>query len=200
MKLKYERFDGLACLYVRGPIDAEQLKMLNLGLRTLIRDLEETIIINLTQAELDPASIQQLVQTKKALATKTQQKIQWVHKDRTLADFTNLDLLLSRMGTKFRQIGDRIKADDTLYGIAEQLKALDLKEKELGGTDQNTHKMILENKIMKEQVRILKECIKWQEHRMSNQVAVPTSDDELPQRTAGLVADLKKAMNLEVDL
>ena len=194
MKLKYERFEGVGCFYVRGnPLNVADFRVLTIGLDAMVKTLDETLLINLSASTLAPDELNALVQIKKALATVTKQKIHWVYKDKALGDFATVELFVSRLsGSKFRQIGERIKLDDQLYLLSEQLKALEEKVGEIGGNDQNAQKLILENKVLKEQARTLDESVHWQKARIDLQEAQVSEDVDLPQKTTDILTELKK--------
>jgi hypothetical protein len=214
VKLKYERYEGLGCLYVRGAVDITQFKLLVVGLDTLAKDLEETLLVNLSAAALDAAIVPTLVQIKKKLSASTHQKIYWVAKDKGVGDFVTIDLFLSRLnGFKFRQIADRIKLEDEVHGLSENQKQLETKEAELGGSAANARAIVLENKILREQKRILEESLVWQRARIALQEPVEPAtklapvgteeavpDEELPVKIKNLKAELKKVLGVEVDL
>ena len=206
MKLKYERFDGLGCMAIRGVIDANQFKLLVVGLESLVNDLEETLLVNLSNAVIsDPNALKALAEIKKKLMARAQQKIYWIHKDRSIGDFPTTDLFIARLsGSKFRQIGDRIKLDDQLYALAEEAHLCEARILELGGDEQNAQRVILENKVLRAQKRILEESVAWQDKRIKTQAHIAASDPDHDQKAAetlkALNDGMKTAFGTEVDV
>jgi hypothetical protein len=196
MKLKYERFEGLGCFSIRGAVDVNQFKLVVVGLESLMKDLEETLLVNLSNATFADANlVTGLAELKKKLASLTKQKIYWISKERGIGDFPNTDLIVQRMsGFKFRQIGDRIKLDDQLYIAAEAIRVCEARIAELGGDEANARKVILENKVLREQKRILTECMKWQDFRLKKQSHVASTDPESEVKTAEAVKAVNEAM------
>jgi hypothetical protein len=194
MKLKYERFEGLGCLSIRGVVNPAQFKLLIVGIESMVQDLEETLLVNLSNANVsDPAVVQGLTELKKKLGSHSKQKIYWICKERTIGDFPTTDLFIQRLsGFKFRQIGDRIKLDDQLYAVAEEIRQIEARIVELGGDEQNAQKVILENKVLREQKRILEQCVQWQDHRMKAQAHVASTDPENTEKTAAAKEALRE--------
>lgn len=194
MKLKYERFEGLGCFSIRGNLSSAQLKIVVIGLESMVHDLEETLLVNLSNAAItDPLIAPALLALKKKLATQSKQKIYWICKEKTVGDFPTTDLFISRLtGFKFRQIGDRIKLDDQLYALSEEVKYCDTKIAELGGDEQNAQKVIIENKVLRAQKRILEEATLWQDHRMKNQAHIASTDPDVTTKTAEALKALKE--------
>lgn len=202
MKLKYERFEGLGCLYVRGPVDEKYAKLLQVGIETIAKDLEETLIINLTQASVLAAVLPPLTEFKKKTAAAAKHKIYWVGKDRAIADFPNVDVLISRMsGAKSRQIGEHIHSDDRFYELTEKSHQLDAQITQLGGNEENTNKLIYENTTLKEQKRLLDEFIKFQHARAKLQVPHPPKDEkEVKTKTSEAYDAIRLERKKEFDL
>jgi|GEM_PF-2391747 len=206
MKLKYERFEGLGCMSIRGFVDEAQFKLLTVGLESIAADLDETLLVNLSNAAFsDAALLQGLAELKKKVSAHAKQKIYWICTERAIGDFPTTDLFISRLtGFKFRQIGERIRLDDQLYVLAEQVHQCETKIAELGGDEQNASSVILENKILREQKRILEQCIEWQENRLKHQVHVAATDPEVPEKTAealkAAAEAMKTAYGTEVDV
>ena len=206
MKLKYERFEGLGCLSIRGTVDSPQFKLLVVGIESLVHDLEETLLLNLSNAAIsDPVVVHGLAELKKKLGGLSKQKIYWICKEKGIGDFPTTDLFIQRLsGFKFRQIGDRIKLDDQLYAVTEAIHQAEARIAELGGDEQNAQKVILENKVLRQQKRILDESIHWQEHRMKAQAHVASTDPETEEKIKAAKEALREpSVNLyghEVDL
>ncbi len=200
MKLKYERFEGMGCFYVRGMVDASQIKLLAIGLETIAAKLEETLLVHVGHAKLNPQVTPLLIQFKKKLAGLTTQKIHWICTEKGLGDFNTLDFFFSRLtGVKFRQVGERIRLDDQISIASETIKELEAKLQEVGGDAQNAHRLILEANMLKEQKRIITECVKFQDLRIRLQEKIPSDDKELPQKITDTLDALKKA-GIEADL
>lgn len=201
MKLKYERFEGLGCLYVRGPIDDRFGKLLPVGIETISKDLEESLVVNLTLAAIAPTQMPLLVDFKKRIGETTQQKIYWISKDRTIGDFPTIEILVSRMsGAKARQIGERIKADDEVYALTLKTQELQAKILQLGGDEDNAIKLIMENASLKEQKRILETIIRYQMARGKLHVLAPSQDRDIKQKTEEQLELLKQYYGKEIDL
>ena len=200
MKLKYERFEGVSCLYVRGDLTAEQLRLLTIGLETICKDLDQTLVINAAYANMDPSVVTVLTQVKKKLQSNPQ-KIYWVCKDKHIGDFPTIDLFASRLtGFKFRQIGDRIKLDDEVFSLAEKIKLLEAREKEIEAGGHNPRNLILDNLTLKQQKRILVASTTWHEQRLGLQQPVVTEDAEVPVKTKEITDELQKLYGAEFDL
>ncbi|MBS1958511.1 MAG: hypothetical protein JST80_03480 [Bdellovibrionales bacterium] len=202
MKLKYERFEGLGCLYVRGPVNEKFGKLLQVGIETISKDLEETLVINLMCAQIQVPQAAVLIEFKTKIAETTKQKLYWVSKDRTIGDFQSIDMFISRLpGAKSRQVGERIKADDDVYILTEQIAALQAKITQLGGNEDQVIKMINDNTSYKEQRRILQGCIQFQTARVKFQTPQPPADKEVGQKTEEAYALLRQYLgNKDVDL
>ncbi len=191
---------------IRGPIDSSHFKLLIVGLESLVNDLEETLLVNLSNAAFsEPVVNQGLIELKKKLGTRTKQKVYWICKEKGIGDFPTTDLFIARLsGFKFRQIGERIKVDDHIYVLAEEVRHCEARILELGGDEQSAQKVIVENKILRAQKRILDETVHWQDYRLKNQVHVPSIDPEEPQKTTDALAALKEPVKgyfgVEVDL
>lgn len=201
MKLKYERFEGLGCLYVRGVVDEKFGKLLPVGIETISKDLEETLVVNLTYATVAPTQVPFLSEFKNRIANTTQQKIYWISKDRAIGDFPTVEILISRMsGARSRQIGERIKADDEVYVLIMKTQELQAKILHLGGDEDNAIKLIMENASLKEQRRILDTIIKYQAARGKLQAMTPSQDRDIKQKTEEGLELLKQYYGKEIDL
>ena len=201
MKLKYERFENLGCLYIRGSVDHAQLKMLMLGIDTIVSRLTEPLVINMHLAKIDKGEAMVLSEVKKRIQTHTSHKIYWIAHERPLGDFPTIDLLTSRLpGTNFKQIGERIKRDDEVSTLTLETEAAHAKILELGGDENNAKQIMMENTILKAQKKMLESCIHWQQERMKLQVAIPSLDEEIQQKIKTQEQDLHKKVKLEVKL
>ncbi len=201
MKLKYERFEDLGCLYIRGVVDANQLKMLILGLQNIIPHLEEPLAINLALATIGKIEAAALVEVKKKIQTRTQHKLYWLSKERPLGDFPTVDLLISRFpGSKFRHIGEKIKRDDEVYQLTDETAIAHARIIELGGDEQKAQQIIFENTMLKAQKKTLDEMLHWQKERTTHQTATVSEDPDLAERKKSLNKDLEKLAGGSIDL
>jgi hypothetical protein len=201
VKLKYERFEGLGCLYVRGPVDDKFGRLLQIGVETIARDLEETLVVNLTHALVSPTQVPVLVEFKKKADLLTNHKLYWISRDRAFGDFPTVELLVSRMsGAKSRQIGERIKMDDEVYLLTLRTQELQEKILQLGGDEDNAIKLIMENASLKEQKRILETVVKYQTARAKLQVLEPSADRDIGQKIEEGLELLKQYYGREIDL
>ena len=201
MKLKYERFEGLGCLYVRGTVDEKFSKLLQVGVETIAKDLDETLVVNLVQAKIDLSQMKSLLDFKKKVAGTTKQQLYWIAKDRTIGDFQTIDIFITRMsGVKSRQIGERIKSDDVMYDLTTQMQNLQAKILKLGGDEDNVVKLIMENTSLKEQKRILEAVVSYQTARAKVQVLEPSKDEEILPKTNEAYDLLKQYYGKDIDL
>jgi hypothetical protein len=201
VKLKFERFEGIACFTVRGRIELSQLRILAIGLETMIRGLEEPLIVNLTLAEFEPQYVKTLLDLKKILGKNSKQKLYWIGKTKGLSDFLSLSLLFSRLGGfRLRQIGDYLSAQDDLYALAARSEALRAELERLGGDGDQAQKIILENRSLKAQNRILIRTLGVLKERMKEQTKSDPSDPEHDQKVNQALADLKTAYGEEIKL
>lgn len=201
MKLKFERFEGLACFSIREQLLPSHMPILQVGLETILKGLQETLVINFSLAHFDENVNQILQATKKGTASLTTQKVFWVSKAKGLGDFATLEIFVTRLnGFKHRQVGERIRLDDDVHVLQSEVKALEAKITALGGDQDRAWKIIVENRVYKEQERILKQSIKWQEDRMKVQAVVPTEDPENATQIGVVKAELKKLYGQDIDL
>ena len=202
MKLRYERFEVLSCFSLRGNVEAAQLKVLQVGLETLVTGLQETLVINLMLANFpDPTTVQVLIEEKKKLAKLTKQKIHWISSQKGLGDFTALNVFTSRLnGFKPRQIGERIQLDDDIYSLQLRAQAVEKRILELGGDHDRAQAIILENKVLKEQFRILKETIRFQEERLKLQSFQASSDPDIAEKLKTAQAEFNSLNPVKVVL
>lgn len=179
MKLKYEQFEGIGSFTIRGRIEAAQFRLLAIGLESLAKNTPSPMVVNVTRAPFDEAYTKNLIELKKAVQKLTRHKIYWIGKVRGLCDFPEINLLFSRLGGfKLRQVGERLKLEDDLFGIHEQIESVRKRIEELGGDEDNAHRLILENKILREKLRILSQTVRAQEERMKSQQSTPATDPE----------------------
>ncbi len=179
MKLKYEQFEGIGSFTIRGRIEAAQFRLLAIGLESLAKNTPSPMVVNVTRAPFDEAYTKNLIELKKAVQKLTRHKIYWIGKVRGLCDFPEISLLFSRLGGfKLRQVGERLKLEDDLFGIHEQIESVRKRIEELGGDEDNAHRLILENKILREKLRILSQTVRAQEERMKSQQSTPATDPE----------------------
>ncbi len=179
MKLKYEQFEGIGSFTIRGRIEAAQFRLLAIGLESLVKNTPSPLVVNLTLAPFDEAYTKNLIELKKTVQKLSRQKIYWIGKTRGLCDYPEIGLLFSRLGGfKLRQVGERLKLEDDLFGIHEQIESLKRRIEELGGDEDNAHRLILENKILREKLRILSQSVRIQEERMKVHQVTPATDSE----------------------
>ena len=201
MKLRFERFEGLSCFSIRGTVIPADLKILEIGLESLCKDLGETLLVNLNLALVSDLAQPSLLIIKKKLPALTNQKIYWVSKTKAIADFAAIELFTSRLtGFKSRQIGERIKLEDDIHFLQEQVHALETKVIEKGGDADRAQQLILENRILKVQEEVLKATIGFQVKRLKAQVKVPTDDEEIEQKVAAALAELKTYYGQDIPL
>ncbi len=180
MKLRFERFEGLCCFSIRGPVTPLQHRVLEVGLETLAKSLKEPLVVNMMLAEVsDPSTISFLTEVKKKIAEITKLKIQWITPHKPLGDYAALNIFTSRLtGFKTRQIGERIAMDDDVYELQLKVQKVESRILELGGDHDRARAIILENRVLKEQFRILHESIEFQQARMGKQTRHPSEDEE----------------------
>lgn len=201
MKLKFERFEGLSCFTVRGDVKASELKILQVGLELLVKDLDTTLVVNFSLATVSEAIVAPLLAIKKSLSPPDKIKIHWISPIKILGDFPALPPFTSRLtGMKHRQIGERINLDDEIYALNEKLIHLTAQVAALSGDDNKAQAMILQNRILKEQERILRESTHFQRERMKLQSAVPSLNEELPQKLATVRTEVLRIFGKDLDV
>ena len=201
MKLKFERFEGIACFAIRGNVELSQLRILAIGLETLVKTLEEPLVVNFTLATLDPLYLKPLIDLKKLLAKSTKHKIYWIGKGKGLSDFLALNLIFQRLGGfKLRQIGERLTLEDEIYVLRAQVDELKAEVDKLGGDADQAQKIILENITLKEQNRMLNRTLTFMGERMKEQVRSTPSDPEYTQKVTTALEELKTAYGMEIKL
>ncbi len=201
MRLKLERFEGLASFSIRGPVTQKEIKILQVGLDSLIHDLHEPLVINLSIAEIPTEFVPVLAQMKKHVASIAEDKISWVSSIKAIADFPNISLFASRLpGSKSRVIGERLQLEDEVYLAQEKIKTIEARILELGGEGDSSQKIILENLMLKEQERILRETVAWQTNRMKIQAPVPTEDKDIDIKIKAALTEVNKIYGQELDL
>ena len=201
MKLRFERFDGLACFSIRGAIRLEDLRILEIGLETLCKELQETLLVNLSLATVNDSAQAPLIVFKKKLPSLTKQKIYWVSKTKNVGDYNAIEVFTSRLtGFKSRQIGERIKLEDDIHFLQEQVNALEAKVMALGGDADRAQQIILENRILKAQESILKNSIQFQVKRTKIQAKIPLIDEEALQKIDAALGELKTYYSQDLSL
>jgi hypothetical protein len=201
VKLKFERFEGLSSFSVRGEITAAQIKILQIGLENLVKDLDSTLVVNLRLAKIDDSLTPVIQAIKKSLAPPEKIKLHWISSVKGVGDFSTLVVFTSRLtGFKHRQIGERLVLDDEIYELNQQLIELQEKVNGLSGNEDKALAHILENRTLKAQERVLKETIKHQKERLKLQVHIPTVNEELPEKMKVAREALKAAYGVEYDL
>ena len=202
MKLKFERFEGLCCFSIRGEVTPTQHRVLEVGLETLAKALQEPLIVNMMLAQIsDPSTIPFLTEVKKKISGMTKPKIHWITPHKPLGDYAALNIFTSRLtGFKTRQIGERIALEDDVYELQLKVQKIESRILELGGDHDRARAIILENRILKEQFRILEESIKFQQARMEKQVVHPSSDEEIVLNTKTAQATFQSLNPVKVHL
>jgi hypothetical protein len=184
VKLRFERFEGLSCFSIRGPISESSHKILEVGLETLCKTLAETLVVNLTLATFDANTTKYLIDVKKKIATLTKFKIHWITSQKGLSDFIAINVFTSRLtGFKSRQIGERIQLEDEVYTLQSRTLEVEKRILELGGDHDRAQAIILENRTLKAQEKVLKAAVRFQEERMKLQTKIPSLDLEVIEKT-----------------
>ena len=201
MKLKFERFEGISCFAIRGVVELSQLRILAIGLETLVKTLEEPMVVNFTLATLDPLYLKPLIDLKKNLSKATKHKVYWIGKGKGLSDFLSLNLLFQRLGGfKLRQIGERLTLEDEIYVLRARVDELKAELDKLGGDADQAQKIVLENITLKEQNRMLNRVTSFMGERMKEQVRSTPSDPEHNQKVTTALEELKTAYGMEIKL
>jgi hypothetical protein len=201
VKLKFERFEGLTSFSIRGNITVPEVKILQIGLDSLVKQLETPLIVNLVLADIPDVLAPVLLVLKKSLPPQTKHKIHWISTMKNVGDFPTLNAFISRLtGFKHRQIGERLIIDDQIHLLHEEVAQLKVKVLEASGDEAKAHELILQNQILKEQERILKSSITFQKERLKLQTHVPTQDEESVEKLKTVRQELKKAYGMDLDL
>jgi hypothetical protein len=201
MKLKFERFEGIGSFTVRGRVELSQFRILAIGLESLVKSIEEPLVVNLTVSEIDPQYVKTMIELKTILSKNSKHKIYWIGKHRGLTDYNDIGLLFSRLGGfKLRQIGERLALDDEVFRLSARIEELKGEIDKLGGEGDQATKIVFENSILKEQNRGLKRAIQFMEARMKGQTRSDASDPEYDQKVKQALDDLKTAYGAEVKL
>jgi hypothetical protein len=201
MKLKFERFEGISCFAIRGVVELSQLRILAIGLETLVKTLEEPMVVNFTLATLDPLYLKPLIDLKKNLSKGTKHKIYWIGKGKGLSDFLSLSLLFQRLGGfKLRQIGERLTLEDEIYVLRARVDELKAEVDKLGGDADQAQKIVMENITLKEQNRMLNRVTTFMGERMKEQIKSTPSDPEYNQKVTTALEELKTAYGMEIKL
>ncbi|MBU6153304.1 MAG: hypothetical protein KGP28_03280 [Bdellovibrionales bacterium] len=201
MKLKFERFEVISCFSIRGVVELPQIRILAIGLETLVKTLDEPMVVNFTLATLDPLYLKPLTDLKKLLAKSTKHKVYWVGKGKGLSDFVSLSLLFQRLGGfKLRQIGERLTLEDETHELHARVENLKAELEKLGGDGDQAQKIVLENITLKEQHRMLTRMTKFIAERMKEQTRSTPSDPEYNQKVNTALEELKTAYAMEIKL
>ena len=201
MKLKYERFVGLGCFYIRGVIEPAQFKMLLVGLETILNELEEPTLIHGANAFFEKNEITVLQEFKKRVNANSKHKVYWIMKEKPLGDYGTIELAMSRFaGGKFRQIAERIRLDDQLFTLKEKIKLAEQALAQLTDESTNVNQVLLNSESIRAQRKTLNECLEWQRFRIGHQSLESSTDEEINEKTKVLIADLRKQLGVEVDL
>jgi hypothetical protein len=201
VKLKFEHFEGLTSLSVRGDLAGTEVKILQVGLESIVKDLDSPLIVNLVLAKIPEVLAPVLIAIKKTLPGQTTFKIHWISPIKNVGEFPALDTFVSRLtGFKHRQIGERLVLDDQIHELHEKVIALEARLGDVSGDAEKAHEMILRNLALKEQERILKASIHFQRERIKLQTPVPSSNKEVKVKTSEAREAIKKAYGLDFDL
>ena len=201
MKLKFECFEGLSCFSIRDEINESHHRILEIGLETHCKTLTENLVINLTLATFKEPTTKYLIGLKKKISALTKFEIQWISHQKGLGDFSTIDIFTSRLsGFKLRQIGERIQLEDEVYLLQMRTQVAEAKVAELGGGHDRAQSIILENRVLKAQERILRESIHWQEERMKLQTNVKSPDVNIDEKLQLALAEFNKASPEKVDI
>jgi len=200
MKIQFNRYTELSCFTIRGNIGPNELKMLKLGFDVLFKELEETLVINLVNAEVAPELLPPFIEYKKVLAKLTKQKVFWITKAKGLGDFPKLELLLSRLGSKARSIGDKIILEDTIYALENEVHFIESQIEQLGFDETSSRKAIQQNNMIKTEKNSLEGCLKWQRKRKPRITKVPSDVEELDLKLKATLEEVLKYLGKIVDL
>ncbi len=201
MKLKFERFEGIASFTIRGQVELSEFRILAIGLETLVKTIEEPLVVNVSLATIDPPYVKTMIELKKILAKAAKQKIYWIGRFRGLTDYNELSLLFARLGGfRLRQVGERLALEDSIFSLSAKLEAIKAELEKLGGDGDQASKIVLENQVLKEQNRSLKRTIRFMGERMKDQAKSKPSDNEYAQKVQQALEDLKTAYATEVKL
>jgi len=193
MKLKFERFEGISCFSIRGTVELSQIRILAIGLETLVKTLEEPLVVNFTLAIL--------IDLKKLLSKSAKHKVYWIGKGKGLSDFLSLSLLFQRLGGfKLRQIGERLTLEDEIHVLRARVEELKSEVDKLGGDADQAQKIVLENITLKEQNRMLNRITSFMGERMKEQTRSTPSDQEHNQKVTTALEELKTAYGMEIKL
>ncbi len=174
MILKFERYPGFSCLFVRGLVDENKFKMLLVGIKSLLQMDQEHLILNLANSQLSPNEGLILTQFKKSIGNRAH-PCTWITKEKGLGDFPTVDVFVSRVLTqKHKIIGHKIELDDELYLLKNKVAAVEGELVKLGGSDDDVRKIILDNEMLKTQRTIFLRVNKWHRARLSEQQKLPT--------------------------
>jgi len=202
VKLKFERFEGLCSFSIRGVILSTELKLLQVGIEKIAKELDSTLIVNLSLAVVSESLTPVLQAVKKSIQSPDPKiKIHWITSLKNLGDFGTLHAFTSRLtGFKHRQIGERLVLDDLVYRLLEKEQKLQAKVDELSGTEADAHALILKNRSLKEEERILRETVRFQKERMKHQVLIPSENEELGGKRSLVREELKKIYGGDLEL
>ena len=202
MKLRFERFEGLNSFSVRGEVSAPEIKILQIGLENMVKDLEAPLVVNLTQAKFQDGMAPVLQAIKKNLVPQTQHKIHWISTVKNVGDFPALNAFVTRLtGSKHRQIGERLQLDDQVHELHDRVQKMEARVAETSGDEQKAAELILQNQVLKAQERVLKETLHFQRERMKHQGHTASENpDEVVEKTATAIAEIKKAYGMDFNL
>jgi DNA-directed RNA polymerase specialized sigma subunit len=201
MKIHYHRYSEMGCFTIRGLVGANEWKMLQLGFNLLFKELQEMLIINMTNADIATETVADVQEYKKGIAKQTKHKVFIISKEKGVGDFPKFELLLSRFqGSKMRQIGDRIILEDQIYNLERDIAGLEAQIVALGFDENSSKKEIQRNSMVKAQKKSLDGCLKWQRLRKTTIQKVPSDMEDLDNRIKANVDELAKILGKPVNL
>ena len=200
MKIQFSRYTELSCFTVRGKIGPNELKMLQLGFDVLVKELEEMLVINLIHAEVAPEQLPAIIEYKKSMVKLTKQKIHWVTKEKGLGDFPKIEIMISRLGSKARPIGDKIVLEDTVYGLEQEILFTQTQIEQLGFDETSSRKAIQQNNMVKTEKNALEGCLKWQKRRKTKLQKVPSDVEDLELKLKATLEEVLKFTGKIVDI
>ncbi len=201
MKLKFERYPGISCFYVRGPVETAKIKVLLVSLETILKDQEEPIIIHMGYATL-AAQEAAIVSAYKKKLTVRKFPLYWISSERTVGDIATMDLLIPRVfyNPKTVPIAAHIKLEDEIYAMHMKGELLQREIGKMGGSEESVEKTLLENEILKAQKQALEQTISSISMRLNFQSPLVSEDKDILVKIEKLRGDLAKILGSEVPL
>lgn len=180
MKLKFERYPQLSCLYIRDELDESSLRVFMAGLDFIIKNLEEPLIVHLGNAILSAPTLKVLIALKAKYKPISKHELIWISSERTLGDFNNLGLYLSRLNSpKQKPVATRILLDDSNFLLQKSNDHFTKQITELGGTPENIEQMLLETEKIRGQLLVLKKLNSHLALHSNLSKPTPSQDEEI---------------------